>query len=130
MVLCSRDHLFPLKIKKFSITMKIKTSILINLTMTKNMIRKNKTFINLLTSIIYHMKNHLRRKVVHTRAHITIYRNTPLPLSYKLSLLEKLKRIHSLSKQLMICGESSSSLTLKPKRPFQSYMDELNILRQ
>jgi len=56
-----------------------------SLTMIKNMIKKNKTFTNLLTTIIFHIKNHLRRRVVHTRVPITIYKNIQWQRFYKLS---------------------------------------------
>lgn len=72
------------------------------------------------------MRNHLRKKVAHTRVPIIIFKNILLLQSYKLSLFEKLNRIHWPNKPPMICGESFSSPISKPKKPSLSSMDVPN----
>ncbi len=130
LVLCKKDHHFPQKTKKSFITMRIKTSILMNLIMRKNLIRKNKTFIIQLTTIISRMRNHLRRRVAHTSLPTIIYKNTQLPQSYKSWRLGKQNRIHSHNRLPMTCGEYSWNLTSRQRKLYQSYMDERNIQRQ
>lgn len=130
LVLCKKDHHFHLKIKKSSITIKIKISIQMNLTMTKNMIRKNKTFINPSKTTIFHRRNLQRKKVGPTSPHITIYKNTPLPQYCRLWPLEKQNKIRLLNRQHMICGESFWSLTSRQRKPSQSYMVGHNTQKQ
>lgn len=130
LVLCKKDHHFHLKIKKSSITIRIKTSIPMNLTMTKNMMRKNKTFINPSKTTIFHRRNLQRKKVGPTSLLTTIYKNTPLPQYCRLWRSEKLNKIRLLNRQHMICGESFWSLTSRQRKPFQSYMVAHNTQKQ